>query len=53
MDKYRLSAEQVDKIKEILEHGHRVELIPVKNSIKVIQEVREEVKLNTERIPKR
>lgn len=53
MDKYRLSAEQVDKIKEILEHGHRVELIPAKSGIKVIQEVREEVKLNNERDSKR
>ena len=44
MDKYRLSAEQVEKISEILAKGDRIELIPCKDGIKVIQETRSEIK---------
>lgn len=44
MDKYRLSPEQVEKIKKILENGDRIELIPTKDRIKIIQEIRKEVK---------
>lgn len=44
MGKYRLTPEQVDRIEEILEKGDRIELIPCKDGIKVIQEVRSEIK---------
>lgn len=44
MDKYRLSDEQVQKISEILTKGDRIELIPCKDGIKVIQETRSEIK---------
>lgn len=47
MDKYRLTPEMVEKIKQILEKGDRIELIPVKDGVKVIHEVRREVKSNT------
>lgn len=43
-DKYKLTPEQVERIKKILESGDRVELIPGKDRIKVIHEVRKEVK---------
>ena len=41
---YRLSPEQVEKIKEVLEKGDRIELIPVKDGIKIIRESRNEIK---------
>lgn len=44
MSKYALSPEQVEKIKQVLERGDRIELIPGKDGIKIIQEVRKEVK---------
>lgn len=44
MDKYRLSPEQVEKIREILTKGDRIELIPVKDKVKMIQEIRKEIK---------
>jgi hypothetical protein len=44
MDKYRLSPEQVEKIREILAKGDRIELIPVKDKVKIIHEVRKEIK---------
>lgn len=43
-EKYKLSSEQVEQIRKILESGDRVELIPAKDRIKVIQESRKEVK---------
>ena len=43
-DKYLLSQEQVERIRQILEKGDRVELIPGKERIKIIQESRKEVK---------
>lgn len=43
-DKYLLSQEQVERIRQILEKGDRVELIPGKERIKIIQETRKEVK---------
>ena len=46
MDKYKLSPEMVERIQKILEKGDRIELIPVKDGIKVIHEVRHEVKQN-------
>lgn len=42
--KYRLSFEQITKIATILAKGDRVELIPGKDGVKVIQESRKEVK---------
>lgn len=44
MNKYTLSPEQVEKIKQVLERGDRIELIPAKDGIKIIQESRKEVK---------
>ncbi len=44
MNKYTLSPEQVEKIKQVLERGDRIELIPGKDGIKIIQESRKEVK---------
>ena len=44
MNKYTLSPEQVKKISEVLEKGDRIELIPVKDGIKLIQESRKEIK---------
>lgn len=44
MDKYKLSPEQVEKIREILLKGDRIELIPVKDKVKIIQEIRKEIK---------
>ena len=44
MNKYTLSPEQVEKIKQVLERGDRIELIPGKDGVKIIQESRKEVK---------
>lgn len=44
MSKYTLPPEQVDKILQVLEKGDRVELIPCKDGIKIIQETRKEIK---------
>ena len=41
---YTLSPEQVKKIIQVLEKGDRVELIPCKDGVKIIQESRKEVK---------
>ena len=42
--KYSLSTEQIYKILSVLEKGNRVELIPCKGGIKIIQEIRKEIK---------
>ena len=42
--KYTLTQEQVERIRQILEKGDRVELIPGKERIKIIQETRKEIK---------
>ncbi len=42
--KYLLTQEQVERIRDILEKGDRVELIPGKERIKIIQESRKEIK---------
>ena len=47
MSKYTLPPEQVAKILQVLEKGDRVELIPGKDGIKIIQETRKEIKLCT------
>ena len=44
MNKYTLSPEQVAKILQVLEKGDRVELIPGKDGVKIIQESRKEIK---------
>jgi hypothetical protein len=44
VSKYTLSPEQVEKIKQVLEKGDRIELIPGKDGVKIIQEIRKEVK---------
>lgn len=44
MSKYTLSPEQVEKIEQVLERGDRIELIPGKEGVKIIQEIRKEVK---------
>lgn len=43
-NKYLLTQEQVERIQQILEKGDRIELIPGKERIKIIQESRKEVK---------
>lgn len=44
MSKYTLSPEMIEKILQVLEKGDRIELIPGKDKVKVIQESRKEVK---------
>jgi hypothetical protein len=44
MGKYRLTLEQIKRIEEILEKGDRIELIPAKEKVKIVQEVRKEIK---------
>jgi hypothetical protein len=44
VNKYTLSTEQVEKIKQVLERGDRIELIPGKDGVKIIQESRKEIK---------
>jgi hypothetical protein len=44
MSKYTLSPEQIEKIKQVLERGDRIELIPGKDGVKIIQESRKEIK---------
>ncbi len=42
--KYIISPEQLQKILAVLEQGNRIELIPAKDGIKIIQESRKEIK---------
>lgn len=42
----RLTQEQVQKIEEVINKGDRIEVIPVKDGIKIIQETRKEIKFN-------
>ena len=44
MNKYTLPPELIEKILQVLEKGDRIELIPGKDKVKVIQESRKEVK---------
>lgn len=44
MEKYEISPEMISKIIDILKSGNRVELIPTKSGIKVIEESRREIK---------
>ena len=41
---YKLTPQQIAEIEKVLEKGDRVELIPGKDRIKVIQESRKEIK---------
>lgn len=42
----RLTQEQIQKIEEVINKGDRIEVIPVKDGIKIIQETRKEIKFN-------
>lgn len=44
LPKYKLTPKQVQLIQQVLEKGDRVELIPCKDGVKIIQESRKEVK---------
>lgn len=44
MSKYVLSPDMIEKIKQVLEKGDRVELIPTKDGIKAVMESRKEIK---------
>jgi hypothetical protein len=44
MDKYKLTTEQLDRIHAALDKGHRIELIPLKDNIKIMDIRREELK---------
>lgn len=41
---YKLNPQLIVEIEKVLEKGDRVELIPVKDGVKVIQEIRKEIK---------
>ena len=41
---YKLTPQQIAEIEKVLEKGDRVELIPGKDRVKVIQESRKEIK---------
>ena len=42
----RLTQEQIQKIEEVINKGDRIEVIPVKDGVKIIQESRKEIKFN-------
>lgn len=44
MDKYRITTEQLERIHAALDKGHRIELIPLKDNIKIMDIRREELK---------
>lgn len=44
MDKYKLTVEQLERIHAALDKGHRIELIPLKDNIKIMDIRREELK---------
>lgn len=44
MDKYKITPEQLERIHAALEKGHRIELIPLKDNIKIMDIRREELK---------
>ena len=46
MDKYRITPEQLERIHAALDRGHRIELIPLKDNIKIMDIRREELKMN-------
>lgn len=44
MDKYKLTVEQLERIHAALDKGHRIEIIPLKDNIKIMDIRREELK---------
>lgn len=46
MDKYKITTEQLERIHAALEKGHRIEIIPLKDNIKIMDIRREELKQN-------
>lgn len=44
MDKYRITSEQLERIHAALDKGHRIELIPLKDNVKIMDIRREELK---------
>ena len=42
--KYRITNEQLERIHAALEKGHRIEIIPLKDNIKIMDIRREELK---------
>lgn len=48
MDKYKytISSEQLERILSALNKGHRIEIIPLKDNVKIMDVRREELKLN-------
>lgn len=44
MEKYKITAEQLDRILAALEKGHRIEIIPLKDNLKIMDIRREELK---------
>lgn len=46
MDKYRITPEQLERIHAALEKGHRIEIIPLKDNVKIMDIRREELKMN-------
>lgn len=46
MEKYRITPEQLERIHAALEKGHRIEIIPLKDNIKIMDIRREELKMN-------
>lgn len=44
MGKYRITNEQLERIHAALDKGHRIELIPLKDNIKIMDIRREELK---------
>lgn len=44
MEKYKITAEQLDRILQALEKGHRIEIIPLKDNLKIMDIRREELK---------
>lgn len=41
---YKLSPKQIEEIEKVLNKGDRIELIPAKDRVKIIQEIRTEIK---------
>lgn len=44
--KYKLSSEQIERILSALNKGHRIEIIPLKDNVKIMDIRREELKQN-------
>lgn len=44
MEKYKITPEQLERILTALEKGHRIEIIPLKDNLKIMDIRREELK---------